>query len=523
MIQPIFALEWIHACRRNHHHRFRFWYFLLLAGELVLFSFFFSVRQRRFYLGETEAYECAELAYSYLGLLVIQHCLFLLTVLPTLAAGSLADEKVLGSLVGLLTTPLTSFDLIFGKWSAQLVQGLVMTLPVLPVFAFWGLQIGWKSETLAIGILFTLLLSMAIAAVSLLASVWCRTTVAAVVFVYSFLALAVSLLWLVIGRDSINPAFLFRLIQESRKRGEWLIALAPIGLGLLLLTVFCLIFAMLRLRTEFAKQLSRKPGSSKWFARPTVTDSPLRWKERYLTPWSAWFQSATDRNAAYSPRLLMLALVLALPFLLIPDGVYALGPGIMIVTSLVVGVRAAGSITSERERQTWDLLLLTSLEPRQILRGKLWGIFDSVQPLLLTYLIPALALAFWNGFGPVVWTIFWWLLTWPILYFMAALGLECSSRFSNSWRSLFAALASTLLAVSGRMSLLAIVTGVLIYGVLQDALWMVGIVLTWSSVVIIIGMGSVFATVALLFAESENLLVAAGRNLARDRIAQAKL
>ena len=45
---------------------------------------------------------------------------------------------------------------------------------------------------------------------------------------------------------------------------------------------------------------------------------------------------------------------------------------------MVVGIRCSGAISGERERLTWEALLLTPLETRYLVRGKLRGIMVDV-------------------------------------------------------------------------------------------------------------------------------------------------
>ena len=44
-----------------------------------------------------------------------------------------------------------------------------------------------------------------------------------------------------------------------------------------------------------------------------------------------------------------------------------------ILIQWAIGLRAAVTISSERERGTWDALLTSPLEGKEIVRGKLWG------------------------------------------------------------------------------------------------------------------------------------------------------
>lgn len=68
----------------------------------------------------------------------------------------------------------------------------------------------------------------------------------------------------------------------------------------------------------------------------------------------------------------------------------------MFLTCLIGPAFTSGAITGERERQTWDLLNVTLLHPRQIVMGKLWSSVAFLL-LLLVASIPLQSLAFLMG------------------------------------------------------------------------------------------------------------------------------
>src|SRR5207248_3004098 len=111
------------------------------------------------------------------------------------------------------------------------------------------------------------------------------------------------------------------------------------------------------------------------------------------------------------------------------------GIALILVVGLLVSVRSSGAISGEREKATWDGLLTTPLEPRDLIRGKLWGIIDSIKPYLGAYLVGALIWAVPNGGFAVYSTVLCWSATWLILYFQAANGVYWSARSPNSWQS----------------------------------------------------------------------------------------
>jgi ABC-type Na+ efflux pump permease subunit len=114
----------------------------------------------------------------------------------------------------------------------------------------------------------------------------------------------------------------------------------------------------------------------------------------------------------------------------------------MLLASLVVGVRCSGAVTAERERQTWEALLLTPLSAEEILDGKLWGVLGASLWYLLAYAAPAVALSALGGPLAFFWTVLWLGVTVLAMYYVGAAGLWCSVRSRNSWRSLLGTLAA---------------------------------------------------------------------------------
>lgn len=111
----------------------------------------------------------------------------------------------------------------------------------------------------------------------------------------------------------------------------------------------------------------------------------------------------------------------------------------VVMFNILVGpVFSAGSVTSERERQTLDLLLTTTLSPLQILSGKLFSGLR-VSTVLTSFLIWPLMLAFMMV--TVYWPTFYSLLAYAGLILMtcvttATIALFCSVLFKKTSISL---------------------------------------------------------------------------------------
>ena len=81
------------------------------------------------------------------------------------------------------------------------------------------------------------------------------------------------------------------------------------------------------------------------------------------------------------------------------------GLAVMLLGSFIVGIRCSGAITGERERQTWEAVLLTPMSAKQLVTGKLWGVMGACYWYLLAYGVPAVLLSALGGVGCLGWTV----------------------------------------------------------------------------------------------------------------------
>ena len=108
---------------------------------------------------------------------------------------------------------------------------------------------------------------------------------------------------------------------------------------------------------------------------------------------------------------------------------------VLLIAGLVVGIRCSGAVTGERERKTWEALLLTPMEVLPLIRGKFWGILGATTPYLVAFAVPALAFTFLGGGGAGFDGAFL-VVTWLGMAYVGAAGIWCSVRSKSSWRSL---------------------------------------------------------------------------------------
>ena len=484
LIGPVLYQEMLLASRRTRQYVFRWiyagWMCLQLAGLAFIYGF-------RALLPFSEETQFAVLVCSILTpVLIAQQFILLVLTTPVFVAGAVTDEKTRGTLQYLLTTDLTVSDVILGKWLARVFQVCVLYLTSLPLFCFVGVLGGMEWTTLVGMGAVSLLTALAMGAASLLASVWSRQTRDAVLGLLIILCVAILIDWL-LGNWWLRPFFRclhpLYILEPAWGGGDWAgfqtmigrILMATLAWGIV--TAGCLSLAIWRLRPAYLRQMQnegRKKKERWWRARRAVIAAdPIRWKERQvegIAPLPIFRQV---------PGWVGIALVLVLTigscgailYLNLPPGtkledladniikgrmkdlattIANMSPcdewfkyfGLLVVflTSLVVGIRCSGAISGERERQTWEALLLTPLDTRMLVRGKLRGIMGASYPYLRVYAVPAALLSIIGGVASLFWILITLAVALLAMYFIGAAGIWCSVRSKSSWRSLLGTL-----------------------------------------------------------------------------------
>jgi ABC-type transport system involved in multi-copper enzyme maturation permease subunit len=324
------------------------------------------------------------------GLLVV--CSMLLA--PAFLAGSLSGEKERGSIGLLLTTRVNSLEIVLGRWAEGLLQVLMIELACLPVLLFFAWLAG-----LDFGSTLTLLalpgsVAFGGAGIALAASAISRRGRDALLLVYLIDVLfLLSPLGASIGWNGLGLASPFTPL-DALCWDEILWPSLMTSAGWLLMGLAGISLASWRLRplslAEGGSAKSRRRAKRRTWVPPLDEDRPMLWKELYIER-----VGTLGKAGRWIGGLLVLAMGLgslsllgyaawahfvshdayALDWVVIQASVWignsAVPIGLLIVSA--VGLRAAVTISSERERGTWDALLTSPLEGGEILRGKLWG------------------------------------------------------------------------------------------------------------------------------------------------------
>lgn len=393
---------------------------------------------------------------SLLGLTVT----FALVMTPAMLAGSLAGDRDRQAMGLLLTTRVNAFEIVRGRLAgrySQIGMALLAGLPFLLLLA--GLA-GIGYGPLLVMALMGPVLVFGAGGITAAASSVSKRGRDALLGTYSLGILLLLTPTLVnqlapvpvTGLQVLNP---YGAIWPLCIREETGPALGVIGwwggLG-----IIGTLIAAVRLRPTTLKWLAgetpRKRGARRLRRVPEVGDRPMLWKELHIERggsiggFGRWIGLlcmlflvvASTVTGLLILRELMIRKDLAeanrwttIMSQLIADSATFFG----VLVQLAVGLRAAVSIANERERMTWDGLLTSPLEGREIVWSKLWGSLYA-----LRWLVVAILYA-WGvavGFGAMR--------PWPFLTtlvgtvtasaFLAAVGIRSSLSVSTATTSM---------------------------------------------------------------------------------------
>lgn len=474
MVGPIIRLEWLLRRRRDRFQPLLSCYVFCLVLDGCAFYYRGIAGRDSIFLPPTPG-RSGRFVAAAVEFLWYQQWLLPFLVGPPFVANALAVEKANGALALLFTTPVTRCEIILGKFLGRVVPLLLLGVAHWP---FWGLLAALVGldplSALLLGAA-ALLPTGAVSAASVLASVWCRQTADAIVALYALFAVAIvgmgvmdaaGVSWLS-GLLPCSPDYLLEPVWDSRGNrelgGRVLTATAAWGA----ITAGCLGLACRRLRPTSMDQpiVHRTP-----LRRPAVTDEPIHWKERYresrmplafvrfIPTWltllglfvgtacsTLWILGPSGTSLAELTGYLRTGDVQTLSNQLGTRGqparpalLLGLLLGLLLLAALAVGVRCATAVSGERERRTWELLLLTPLSTGELLHDKLRGIVQSTWPYLAVSALAAGPLVWLAGWAELMLTLVSLILARPSLSVAGAIGIYQSARAANSWQSILA-------------------------------------------------------------------------------------
>lgn len=316
---------------------------------------------------------------------------------PSFAAGSICGEKERLTYEMLLASPLSTLAITWGKWMASVTHLLLMMVASLPIVMLC-LPLGGVSPLEVLGGYFGMTVCLLVFSMISLtcSSIFSRTPSA---LVTSYIIILPLLL--------MAAAFWFGLRNEATFRLQFIVGVLPV-----LAIPFCIaLFHWISQRMLYPPDIGSEGKE--------VVDQDVEkhevvglyidreaWPDRWFAPPKRLTLMEDDVNPVYDKEMrseilsqgtLMMRVLIQVGFvlsvLLLPTLYFAtqyafLFPAYIVVFNLLLApVFSAGAITSERERQTLDLLLTTTLSPWTIILGKMLAGFrvSTVLTLLMAW------------------------------------------------------------------------------------------------------------------------------------------
>ena len=429
---PIFDKELRVSSRRRRSYVLRSAYIILLS--VFILSIWYSI----FGIGRSGSAVYLASRSSQAGKYIITTTVwfqFLVTQLIAviMLSSSISDEIRTGTLSVLMTTPIKSFQIVFGKLLSKLLQLMLLlaiSLPLLAVVRVFG---GVQWDYIVSSVCITLTAAVLAGSLSLLLSMTYRHAhnvilITIVGYLLIFGALPGLFTWLAaVGifdqqmTQSVialtNPFWaLFRstsAVFSIPGRGLKFFSWPVHCLIMLAVTAVLITISVWRVRKAALCEAFGQPGKLwSWRALSLgllaekrkdsgnidntgsqspvgsiipIGVSPIVWKEM-----RKGFLGGKERGAAISVLLIGLFFLTAILLLFSPKNIiffaYYLVSGLYLVVMIRLAVLSAGSIAGEKEARTWPILLATPLADREIVRGKAIAAFRRTIPLLLLYL-----------------------------------------------------------------------------------------------------------------------------------------
>ncbi|RMH10560.1 MAG: hypothetical protein D6695_11205 [Planctomycetota bacterium] len=471
---PIFQMEMRTSGRRTSTYVFRFLFAAVVTFFFALFLFGSSqqfdaqgsvVARLQQLQGLAPELALTVLWTQYVGLLLLA---------PIITGSALCEERRQRTLPALLTTPMTSWEIVLNKLSGRLTQTLILAAISVPVMLGARLLGGLSAEGVLAAVLLTFISLIQMASLSLLLSAGSTraTTAASSAFVlflfFNFvpaLAFATYNEWIApkLGWSPIGVQFLFQsslpisfgavLIEHFVGDSTGLTPMNVYGWSALYgvcVTLLAILAAGLQLRRTMRQdpegiQMRKKLRKRRRRSRGTpdaecvsadlaeaheqsrasrmVGDHPVLWRELR--------QKTFPRRGMFIAAVLGTIALLALLYSNVglndeTTHYVTIVTGVLLLLAQAV-FATTGTIPNEREARTLEVLLTTPLAPGSIILGKLVG---AIRRLWFAPAVVLVHLAIAIATGHVHWAI---LVLLPLAVLPASFMILCTGLLAGVW------------------------------------------------------------------------------------------
>jgi ABC-type transport system involved in multi-copper enzyme maturation permease subunit len=476
---PILAFDLVTASRRSRYFILRVFY------AAALFFTMWVIHYDYFQGGAGDINTVAAFTNNFFGWFGGLQLAAVVLIGPAMSAGTIAQERERKTLDYLYATPLSNLEIVIGKLGGRVMQLVYFVLSGAPVLAL-AMLLGGISPAALVSltiitmstILFVTMLSLAVSACTARAR---DAVVRAYLLFFCIWVVPLALLaltfaspgyyaWLTPAvKQLVAPNPLFTFLVIFTRDGPWGPVTDPWqpllelvrnqtlagGTALVLATVFM---------RRFHQRESGRPAKHRRLRmqlyRGQVGDDPMLWKELYAEPGASklgllgygllalifvglcgltvyLFLEFQSRNSYYrsgAEEFCQYAITMS---------TFLCCCGLLLSTA-----RAAGAITSEKDRDCWVSLISTPLAAREIVKAKIIGSLWSLRglaPFVAVVWLPAVILR-----PSYIWGIAGTLAEMAILaVFTSSFGVYCSIRAKTTIRAVCGALAITILVGGG--------------------------------------------------------------------------
>lgn len=339
------------------------------------------------------------------------------------AAGNVSQEKDRNTLVLLLLTRMNNWELVLGKLAASLLHLFTNLLAAVPVFfmllCFGGVSTAQVVQCLAIT--FSTVLLCGVIGTSI--AFWREQTFQAVsmtaLVLVVWLALGECLAGGVFGAELQNYAVVFSPWRAVLGITRFSAAKLPFPTFALAVSVVLTLWTVLRVRawngSERVQRVGKKDEpAAEMEAKQSSEPIPAKSREVWNNP-ILWREV---RTRAYGKRAFIVRLCYVILFAVAICAVhqhlsaldltfYEENSGALLFSMKVflpmallalvlVNAQAVTAITGERDGRAIDLLLVTDLSPKEIVFGKLGGVFWNTREIVLLPILYLFYLGFMN-------------------------------------------------------------------------------------------------------------------------------
>jgi ABC-type transport system involved in multi-copper enzyme maturation permease subunit len=425
---PVLVYDLVRTARRTRYFYARILYASIL-GVMLFWGFFMEYMEAERH-GGLRNNDLARFSSGFFYVFMFVQFGLVALLTPAYTAGAIADEKKRRTLPYLLATDLRDREIVLDKLLSRLLNLTLFILTGLPILSILQFIGGVDPGLLLAGFAATGLTMLGLAALSMFNSVLARRATDAIVMTYieAFAYLALSgaswLLTLPLGWGTfpsfgnwVSPITLQDVV-EWFNTGNLIAVLVQIFADLSsggrldqtvpkllrnyalfhgILSFLCITAATLRIRARALKEADYVPGRARRFLadlRPRIGQWPVLWKELFVERgfrlhWAARIIVALLIIASFVPVVFIVVFAFEPrpwgihPMDMVREGmniwVRFMTAAVGMLMLLAVAVRAAASISGERDNHTLDELLATPISSDSILFGKWIGSLLSVR------------------------------------------------------------------------------------------------------------------------------------------------